>query len=537
MNIQWILFGCILIINAIIALLIAFYVSTKNETTGKPVLILMMIALVIWSFSYAMVTFTRTLEVKLFWLKVENIGISLQPSFWFIYIFLYSFKGKTLSLWQIIPLFIIPAISLYFIFSNNWFYLYYSSVQPISQYEGPLAIERGTWYWVALMHSYGLAIASIAILIWRFIKFGNVIRKQVLLLTAASLIPWGFNLTYQIIGNLFPTVFLPVDFTPISFTVSLGLIGASILRKPLMELVPIARDIVMDHIPEMVFVVDAHDRVLDANIVGTKWLGKSKDELIGRDPLEVFHEWPQVLNRLLYTEETREEIEIPGNPHRTLEVVVTPIYDEQTKELSGRVIVAHDVTDRKNLENDLDQLSKKLAEQAIRDPLTGVFNRRFLAEALDKEIANAQREKNPISIIMMDVDFFKKFNDTYGHKCGDLILKDLASFLVKNSRQGDIVCRYGGEEFVILMPNASLEDAYARAEAWRLEYSTKILNFEGKDLTATFSSGVATFPTHGTEGEAILQVADEALYQSKSNGRNRTTLYKKRNSGEINNAN
>ncbi|MFN8414521.1 MAG: histidine kinase N-terminal 7TM domain-containing protein [Anaerolineales bacterium] len=304
MNIQWIVFGCILIINAIIALLIAFYVSTKNETTGKPALILMMIALVIWSFSYAMVTFTRTLEVKLFWLKVENIGISLQPSFWFIYIFLYSFKGKTLSLWQIIPLFIIPVISLCFIFSNNWFYLYYSSVHPISQYGGPLAIERGTWYWVALMHSYALAIASIAILIWRFIKFGNVIRKQVYLLTAASLIPWGFNLTYQIISNLFPTVFLPVDFTPISFTISLGLIGTSVLRKPLMELVPIARDIVMDHIPEMVFVVDAHDRVLDANTVGTKWLGKSKDELIGRDPLEVFHEWPQVLNRLLYTEET-----------------------------------------------------------------------------------------------------------------------------------------------------------------------------------------------------------------------------------------
>jgi diguanylate cyclase (GGDEF)-like protein/PAS domain S-box-containing protein len=283
----------------------------------------------------------------------------------------------------------------------------------------------------------------------------------------------------------------------------------------------------MDHIPELVLVLDAHDRILDANRVMLKWLGKSKEEIIGHDPLEIFRHWPQMLNRILFSkEETRQEIEIPGVPPTMLELVVMPVFDKQTNQLNGRVIVAHDITERKLLENNLNQLTKKLLEQAIRDPLTGVFNRRFLAEALSKEIAKVSRDKIPLSIVMMDVDHFKKFNDTYGHRCGDFVLKDLSNFLTEHSRQGDIVCRYGGEEFAILMPNASEKDAFERAEIWRQEYSSKVLHFEGKELRTTFSAGVATYSENGQEAEVILQAADFALYQSKSNGRNQVTLYK-----------
>ncbi|MGH7489628.1 MAG: diguanylate cyclase, partial [bacterium] len=297
--------------------------------------------------------------------------------------------------------------------------------------------------------------------------------------------------------------------------------------------------------------VDAHDRVLDANTVAEKWLGRSKDELIGRDPMEIFRQWPEFLRRFLSTQETREEVRIPGKTPRMLEIMVTPLYDPISKELNGRVILAYDVTARKQLENDLtetneilwtkiaeiDSLREQLQEQAIRDDLTRVFNRRFLTETLDKEIPRAERERTPISVVMIDVDQFKKFNDTHGHKCGDLVLKHLADFLIAQARASDIVCRFGGEEFVILMPNATHEDAYERAESWRQAYAEKPFHFDGQVLHTTFSGGVASYPAHGLGGDEILNAADHALYHSKSQGRNRVTLYSNGASGDNHHAN
>jgi diguanylate cyclase (GGDEF)-like protein/PAS domain S-box-containing protein len=294
----------------------------------------------------------------------------------------------------------------------------------------------------------------------------------------------------------------------------------------------------MEHIPEMVFVVDAHDRVVDANLMAQKWLGKSIKDMSGQDPVDVFRSWPQLLNRFFFTEFSREEIEIPGMPPRTLEIVVTPIYN-RLNTLEGRVIVARDITERKALENELkkvntslqnqlnenEKLRAKLQEQAIRDPLTGAFNRRYFSEALDQESARSVRENSPFSILILDVDHFKQFNDTYGHKCGDIVLQALATFLNENTRQGDIVCRYGGEEFVILMTDVTSEDAYKRAEIFRKQFAGTTVQYEGKELKCAFSAGIASYPAHASTGEALLTHADQALYFSKANGRNRVSVY------------
>src|SRR5574339_417034 len=169
--------------------------------------------------------------------------------------------------------------------------------------------------------------------------------------------------------------------------------------------------------------------------------------------------------------------------------------------LDGRVIVAHDITEHKWLENNLkyandslkiqlaeiEELRAKLQEQAIRDPLTNVYNRRYMAEFLDQEIARAARDNYQVSVAIMDMDNFKQFNDTYGHKCGDVVLQSFADFLIDHTRRSDVVCRYGGEEFVILMPNASLLVSYARVEAWRQAFSESAIPYEDLMFLATFS--------------------------------------------------
>jgi diguanylate cyclase (GGDEF)-like protein/PAS domain S-box-containing protein len=527
---KWIVFAAILIVNTLLALALAALLSRTRTTAGRRELAISLILLAMWAFCYAMITLSTSLEAKRFWLKMENVGIVFQPVFWLLFTLNYIRRNQPIKLKWGLALSVIPIVTLTLLFSELWFSHYYSSVHIASPDGGPLVIERGKWYWAQLIQSYLLYIASTVILLRFFLKNRFIYRRRMGLLAAAVLTPWIVNLFYQAVLTFQPDFAIPIDFTPISFTVSAGLMGAGVFGFHLFDLLPIARDVVMEHIPEMVVVVDAHDRVLDANDVARKWLGKNEKEIVGQDPLDVFRAWPQLVNRFLSTHATHDEIQV-GNPPRTLDLVVTPI-NNGSGILQGRVIVAHDVTERKDLENSLrtqlavnESLRAQLQEQAIRDPLTGVFNRRFFAEALDKEVARAAREGNPFSVVILDLDWFKKFNDTYGHKCGDVMLQSFVNFLVKNTRGGDIVCRYGGEEFVILMPHTKPETAFERADAWRALYQSMPTDYLGQSLTATFSAGVAGYPAHGRDGEAILIVADQALYRSKENGRNRVTLY------------
>ncbi|MGK7888113.1 MAG: diguanylate cyclase, partial [Leptolyngbyaceae cyanobacterium] len=167
------------------------------------------------------------------------------------------------------------------------------------------------------------------------------------------------------------------------------------------------------------------------------------------------------------------------------------------------------------------RLRETLHHQSIRDPLTGLFNRRYLEESLTQELVRAQRNQQPIGIIMIDVDHFKHFNDTFGHDAGDLVLQSIGNLLRDGVRGSDIACRYGGEEMTLVLPESSLRDTAMRAETLRQAIShlqLKHNNQRLENLTASF--GVACFPQHGISGRALLQSADAALYRAKSAGRN-----------------
>jgi diguanylate cyclase (GGDEF)-like protein len=164
------------------------------------------------------------------------------------------------------------------------------------------------------------------------------------------------------------------------------------------------------------------------------------------------------------------------------------------------------------------KLRATLHNQSIRDPLTGLFNRRYLEESLTRELQRAARKQRPVGIIMMDVDHFKKFNDTFGHQAGDALLREIGAFLLKHTRGDDIACRYGGEEFTVILPEASLEVTRQRAE--RMRQAVKGL-FPKRDpaRSVSLSYGVAAFPQHGAIPMDLLRAADRALYQAKAAGR------------------
>ncbi|BBD56805.1 PAS domain S-box protein [Planktothrix agardhii] len=172
------------------------------------------------------------------------------------------------------------------------------------------------------------------------------------------------------------------------------------------------------------------------------------------------------------------------------------------------------------------KLREALEYQSIRDGLTGLYNRRYLEESLEREINRAQRQKFGLGIIMIDIDHFKNYNDTFGHNGGDIVLQQLGNILQKNVRGSDIACRYGGEEFTLILPEISLEFVKERAEQIRVEVQELKPKHRDQDLgQITLSLGISMFPNQGLTGESIMRAADTALYQAKEEGRNRVCVF------------
>jgi diguanylate cyclase (GGDEF)-like protein/PAS domain S-box-containing protein len=173
------------------------------------------------------------------------------------------------------------------------------------------------------------------------------------------------------------------------------------------------------------------------------------------------------------------------------------------------------------------KLRETLRLLSVRDPLTGLFNRRFMQESLERELRRAARSGKPLGGILFDIDHFKQFNDSYGHEAGDIVLRELGGLLQSQIRSEDIACRVGGEEFLLILPDAALDITRQRAEKLREAVKQVSIQYGGRPLGAiTISMGVVVFPANGTTCDAILRSADEALYQAKAQGRDRVAVAK-----------
>lgn len=205
----------------------------------------------------------------------------------------------------------------------------------------------------------------------------------------------------------------------------------------------------------------------------------------------------------------------------------------------GAVVIHQNITERRQLEvrqevtkkqleaqlTEISALQTLLQDQAIRDPLTGLHNRRYLDETLSRDLSMAKRGGYPLTVVMVDIDFFKRVNDTYGHAAGDEVIKALAEILEEDARESDMICRYGGEEFLVSLPKMSIENALQRAEKWRLKFADTQVRYGEFFIQSTLSAGVAGYPVHGTDAATLTAHADEALYSSKRKGRNRVTCF------------
>jgi diguanylate cyclase (GGDEF)-like protein/PAS domain S-box-containing protein len=421
------------------------------------------------------------------------------------------------------------------VWTNPTHHLFYTSFSQVQS--GPFLVlhwARGLWFWVNVAYSYPLLLIAFTILLRAFLRSSGPYRWQAGITLAGSFIPWAANIYTE--SGLSP--FGNLDLTPIAFSLMGLLFVYALVRYRLFDLVPIARSLIIDKMSDGVVVLDAHHRVIDINSAARNLTG-FKGSFVGKLGRDIFSAWPDMVDvtRVLFT--AHAEIKIDSAPERYIDLQIDPIHDERNHFL-GRLIILRDITTRKNSEKELREahenlqekyaeiqlLQDKLREQAIRDPLTDLYNRRYLEDALENELAKASRQNYPLIAIILDLDHFKLINDTFGHEAGDIVLKGLAQLLSTEARKSDIVCRYGGEEFVVIMPGASIETALERVEQWRVMFEKTMIPYQDVILKCTFSAGLAAFPNSGQTVKSLISAADRTLYKAKQKGRNRVEVQK-----------
>ncbi len=208
----------------------------------------------------------------------------------------------------------------------------------------------------------------------------------------------------------------------------------------------------------------------------------------------------------------------------------------QEQEAQTRLQLAQYVAERTALAIANLRLHDELLAQAIRDPLTRLYNRRYMEDMMAREELVAQRTASSVGIIMIDIDHFKNLNDTYGHQAGDMVLREMGHLLESHTRGADIACRYGGEEFVVTMPGASLDITRQRAEQLRQDIAEFRLDYAGEAIKITISLGIAIIPLHGSSWNVAFRAADTALYKAKQEGRNRVIVARTPENGSGNNS-
>lgn len=300
--------------------------------------------------------------------------------------------------------------------------------------------------------------------------------------------------------------------------------------------------VIVDAIPSPLLLIRFPDEVIYyANEPAATILNTSVPALIGQSVAPFYiptNRRPEILAKLTAGELVHNiEMEVcratGGHFWAIITLALTELNQEQII-----VVGLTDISERRDMEEalryanehlsqqltEIKQLQHQLQEQAIRDSLTGLFNRRYLDEMLEAEMLKAKRAGYPLSLILLDIDHFKKLNDTYGHQAGDEVLQKLGILLKEQVGERGLPCRYGGEEFLIVFPKLGLQATDKFAQVLRLSFENLVVHFGDFELKNTLSLGVATYPGHGKTPTELIELADQALYQAKRNGRNQVVI-------------
>lgn len=484
---------------ALIALALSAYVfltHKQHDSPGARTFSGFMLSTGVWSLATALTTLSDYYG-QVFWAKVSYIAIATLPPLWFIFVL--QQRGalrKSLVAW----LFVIPVLTILLVWTNDFHHVFWLDTN-FNQTVTPPAFEtvRGFWFWgVHTLYSYGLLVSSIVLLLWQLRNTPPSQRGQLVLLVGAVSAPLVVNALYimgfQLLGS--------VDPTSLTFAVSGIFIALALFRYKLLQLEPIAFRTVFENLPDAIIVLDTKQTIVSINTAAKGMLGNNA-HLVGKNISSVIDNWAELV----------AQYEAAGQPNhqvifnfqgvqRHLNVSSSLLHNERGKVI-GAVVVARDISE-----------SKAFQEQAYRDPLTNLANRRMLELEGELLFNNCVRSDHPLSILYLDLDGFKNINDKYGHKTGDYLLQYASERLKGCVRGNDLLVRLGGDEFVAVLPNANREKAFEVSERITSALE-KPFGISGQQLTVSASIGLALYPDDARSLGELLEKADAAMYRVK----------------------
>jgi len=530
------------LLTLVVCLGVAFlsaWVSRQRHFPGQRSFFMLHLGTLWWMSAAALEMAAQGPQCKMLWASMAWPGILAVPTFWAVFLWQYvNSERRPISLRSVLGLTLVPVLVWLLALSNPWHQLFYGAGSgPLTTELGaPIHYQHGPLFFATAGYVYlFMSFCLLVVLRAAFVSQG-LYRRHYLAFVALTTVPWAANIGYVVFGW---TVF-DFDPTPFSFAFTLVALAWLIIGVRLFDLLPVARHLLLEALVDPVLVIDSRQQVIEANPAALQLAGLSD----GWQGLRLT-DWPifgRDLHALLRPRLATADAPLLAlaEPARYFEVRQRTIERSvrANRLVLGEMLYLRDVTQRYLSELQLAEalslseerlqtisvLHAQLSEQALHDPLTGLFNRRYLTDFFQREQARALREHTSLALAMIDLDHFKQLNDSFGHLVGDEVLQAVAQHLQSNLRGTDAVFRIGGEEFLLILPGVEAVEALNRIDCLREQLAVNHLPTRAGAMRVTLSAGIALWPSHGHTLDELMQAADRALYQAKRDGRDRVQI-------------
>lgn len=495
---------------ALVVCFITFFQLRKStNVAGARAMRFLLAATTLWSVTQLASTMVTTIELQNIITPIAYLGIASVPVGWFMFCITYSMGNDRPSPIVLLGTSIVPLITVVLAFTNQFHGAFWSDVQltQIQQYIG-VEYTYGLWWSVNAAYSYALILIGTSIIAFTLAQTHSH-RGPLFAVIAAPAVVIALNFLYLSPQNPLPGL----DLTTAGFAIATLIMNNWVLQHGMLTTSKVARHRVVEQLREGVMVVSRDGLVLDANPMALKILNLTED-LTFNKPLDKLTGHVSLLE-LVSSHRRNTEIGING---RSYEVTVSKFHEDEDD--SNSILVFRDSTERRRAEHALQRAKHSLQKAAETDALTGLYNRRVFMRRLSEEAERVRRHGSQLSVLLFDLDHFKKVNDSYGHDVGDRVLKKVADVSEEIKRITDVVARTGGEEFALLLPETDKAGAMHLADRLRQAIAAATVKDNlGAPVQVTSSIGVATVNKIDSI-DSFLREADVALYRAKDGGRN-----------------